>query len=129
LCNLAKYSKITARKDSTLIEENPLRTQYHHLESMNHNDKARECEMMYILTLALPKSTCAQGRSRSFHLDQETSTITLKGWYCQDLLFAREDIEEYKIQIPTSMTLLQDATSDITNTHVSNNPRCPSKGV
>ena len=44
-------------------------------------------------------------------------------------LFAREDIEEYKIQIPTSMTLLQNAPSDIVSPCVTSNPRCPSKGV
>jgi len=39
------------------------------------------------------------------------------------------DIEEYKIQIPTSMTLLQNATFDIVSLCVDSNPRCPSKGV
>jgi hypothetical protein len=62
--------------------------------------------MMYTLTLALPKSTCAQGRSRSFIGIKEQTANTLTSWHCQDLLFAREYIEEYKIQIPTSMTLL-----------------------
>ncbi len=127
------------------------------------------------LTLTLPESTCAQGRSRSFHWDQGTNCphigkgvpaehllLTIPGnvWtVTQDdlvrecevrcttaltvclssnqgyifspnqaqsilaiqvqrskpssvdittgLSFAREDIEAYKIQIPTSMTLLQ----------------------
>ena len=43
--------------------------------------------------------------------------------------YSREDIEEYKIQIPTSMTLLQNTTSNIANPYVDSNPRCPSKGV
>ena len=78
--------------------------------------------MMYTLILTLPKSTCAKRGSRSFHLYQETTADALTGWYCQDQLFAGEDIEEYKIQIPTSMTLLWNAPSY-------SNPRCPSKGV
>jgi hypothetical protein len=134
------------------------------------------CEVIYTLTLTLPESTCAQGRSRSFHCwDQGTNCqhidkgvpaehllLTLPGhvWtVTQDdlvreckvrcttaltvrlssnqgyifspnqaqiilaiqvrrskpssvdttngLSFAREDIEAYKIRIPTSMKLLK----------------------
>ena len=102
------------------------------------------CEVIYTLTLTLPKSTCTQGRSRSFHWDQDTNCqhidkgvpseyilLTLAGhvWtvthddliilaiqvrrskpssvdITNGLSFAREDIEAYKIRIPTSMTLL-----------------------
>jgi hypothetical protein len=42
---------------------------------------------------------------------------------------AREDIKEYKIHLPTSMALLQNASSNISNPYVDSNPRCPSKGV
>ena len=44
---------------------------------------------------------------------------------------SREDIEEYKIHLPTSMALLQNASSDISNPYMDrdSNPRCPSKGV
>jgi hypothetical protein len=41
----------------------------------------------------------------------------------KNLLFAREDIEEYKIRIPTSMTLLQNASSNIVSPCVTSNPR------
>ncbi len=44
-------------------------------------------------------------------------------------LCAREDMEEYKIQNPTSMTLLQNASSNIASPCVVSNPRCSSKGV
>ena len=118
----AIHSTITTKEDSTPFLGDPLGTRYHHLGTMTQNDKARECEMMYILILALPKSTCAKGRSRPFHLDQETTADTLTGWYCQNLLFAREDIEKYKIQIPTSMMLLQNASSYIANPYVNSNP-------
>jgi hypothetical protein len=74
LSNSAIHSTMTTRKDSTPVEGNPLRTQYHHLGPVTQDDKARECEMMYNLTLALvPKNMCAQGRSRSFHWDQGTN--------------------------------------------------------
>ena len=97
--------------------------------TMTQDDKARECEMMYDLTLMLPKSTCVQRRSRYFHLDQETTAYILTSWYCQDLLVVKEDIEKYKIQIPTPMTLLWNAPSYFANPYVNSNPRCPSKGV
>ena len=94
LSNPAIHSTITTKKDSTTIEGNTLRTRYHHLGTMTQDDKARECEMMYTLTLTLPKGTCDKRRSRSFRLDQGTTANTLTGWHCQDLLFAREDMEE-----------------------------------
>ncbi len=45
------------------------------------------------------------------------------------ILFAREDIEKYKIQIPTSMTILQKPLFYIISPCMYSNPRCPSKGV
>jgi hypothetical protein len=146
-----------------------------HAWTVTQDDKVRECEIISTLTLTLPESTYAQGRSRSFHWDQGTNfqhidkgvpaeylLLTLPGhvWkVTQDdlvrecevryttaltvrlssnqgyifspnqaqsilaiqvrrskpssvditngLSFAREDIEAYKIQIPTSMTPLQ----------------------
>ena len=47
----------------------------------------------------------------------------------KSLSFAREDMEKYKIQSPTSMTLLQNISSNIASPCVNSNPRCPSKGV
>jgi hypothetical protein len=175
LSNSATHSVITARGDSTPFERDRLRTPHNHLEPVTQDDKVRECEIISTLTLTLPESTYAQGRSRSFHWDQGTNfqhidkgvpaeylLLTLPGhvWkVTQDdlvrecevrcttaltvrlssnqgyifspnqaqsilaiqvrrskpssvdttdsLSFAREDIEAYKIQIPTSMTLLQ----------------------
>ncbi len=129
LRNLAIHYTMTTMGDSTPVEGKPLRTKYHHLGPVTQDDKARECEMMYTLTLALPKSMCAQERSRSFIGTKEQTANTLTSWHCQDLLFAREDMEEYKIQTPTSMTLLQNAHYDIISPCMTNNPRCPSKGV
>ena len=91
---------------STPILGNPLRTLYHHLVTMTQIDKARECELMYILILMLPKITCAQRNPSSPHLDQDTTVDTLTSWYSQDLLVVKEDIEEYNIQIPNPMSIL-----------------------
>ncbi len=77
-------------------------------KSISRSNKFRQIKN-WVYRGALPKSTCAKGGSRSFHSDQETTADTLTGWYCQNLFFAREDIEKYKIQIPTSITLLQKA--------------------
>jgi hypothetical protein len=96
---------------------------------MTQIDKARECEMMYILILTLPKITCAQRKPSYLHLDQYTTADTLTSWYIQDLLVVKEDIEEYKIQIPNPMTLLWNSPSYFANPYVNSNPRCPSKGV
>jgi hypothetical protein len=68
---------MTTMEDSTPVEGNPLRTWYHHLGPVTQDEKARECEMMYTLTLALPKSTCTQGRSRSFIGTKEQTADTL----------------------------------------------------
>ena len=120
---------MTTKEDSTPVLGNPLRTRFRHFGPVTQDDKARECEMMYTLTLALPKSTCSQGRSRYFIGTKEQTANTLTSWHCQDLLFAREDMKEYKIQIPTSMTLLQNAPSNIVSPCMTSNPRCPSKEV
>ncbi len=73
LSNSATHSVMTARGDSTPFEGNPLRTPHHHLGPVTQDDKVRECEIIYTLTLTLPGSTCAQGRSRTFHWDQGTN--------------------------------------------------------
>ena len=117
---------------STPIFGNPLRTIYHHLETLTQIDKARECEMMYIMILTLPKITCVQRNLSPPHLDQDTTVDALASWYIQDLLVVKEDIEEYKIQIPNPMTIPWNAPfyfANIESPCVDSNPRCPSKGV
>jgi hypothetical protein len=73
LSNSATHSVMTARGDSTPFEGNPLRTPHHHLGPVTQDDKVRECEIISTFALTLPESTCAQGRSRSFHWDQGTN--------------------------------------------------------
>ncbi len=85
--------------------------------------------MTVLCALITSKNQAAQGRSRSFIGTKEQPANTLTSWHCKDLLFAREDIEEYKIKIPTPMTILQNASSDTASTCVNSSPRCPSKGV
>jgi hypothetical protein len=122
-------SSMTTKEVYALVLGNPLRTLYHHLEAMSQIDKARECEMMYVLILTLPKITCAQRKPSSPHLDRDTTADTLTSWYSQDLLVVKKDIEEYKIQITNPMTLLGNAPSYLANPYANSNPRCPSKGV
>jgi hypothetical protein len=134
LMKVLDNSSITTEEVSTPVIVNPLRTLYHHLETMTQIYKARECEMMYALILTLPKITCAQRKPSSPHLDQDTTADTLTSWYIQDLLVVIEDIEEYQIQIPNPMTVPWNAPfffffTNIASPCVNSNPRCPSKGV
>jgi hypothetical protein len=129
LMTVLDNSAMTTKEVSTPVLGNTLRTLYHHLEKMPQIDKARECEMMYILILTLPKITCAQRKPSYLHLDQDTTADTLTSWYSQDLLVVKEDIEEYKIRIPNPMTLLWNDPSYFANPYVNSNTRCPSKGV
>jgi hypothetical protein len=62
---------------STPISGNSLRNKFHRLEALTQIDKAREYETIDALT----------------------------SWYIQDLLAMKEDIEEYKFQIPNPMTI------------------------
>jgi hypothetical protein len=162
-------SSTTTKKVSSPILRNPLRTTYRSSETLAQIDKAREHETVYIMILTFPKFTSVRRNPSSPNVVQ-VSVDAFTSWYIQDLMIVKEDIEEYKFQIPSPMTIpwyaplyfvnsiskvtcaqgklrffplepwikpqtLQPRhyhrthSSDIANTCVNSNPRCPSKGV
>ena len=97
-------SSTTTKKVSSPILRNPLRTTYRSSETLAQIDKAREHETVYIMILTFPKFTSVRRNPSSPNVVQVT-VDAFTSWYIQDLMVVKEDIEEYKFQIPSPMTI------------------------